>query len=302
MRRILSLRLLRWVAVAGLLLAWLGIVFRGRDGWVVAAMIYYATPWLLRVVAGLLAVIVLRHRGLRLMAATCLLVSSVEGWRSFRFDVMPMAGDAELQVSIYNAGRTLEGDPEAWFSLGNADLTAVVESGDFSEEKWQAFATATKGLNWQRFGGTMLGVKGKILSHETLGVHDRYRCYRARVELGEHGEMTVIVADVRSQPWMSRDQAMAGILRAAAKDPKVVVLGDFNTPPGSKWYRDWHDTLLLANDGPRLGFRETWAFGLPLLTLDQVWVGSGWRPIWTDQTQHASDHARVRSILVGRKS
>lgn len=298
MKRRSWIRLLRWAAVAGLLLAWLGLVFRGRDGWVVAATIHYATPWLLRLLAGIFAVVVLRHRGLRLMAATCLLVSAMEGWHSLRFDRLPEPVERELLVSIYNAGRTLERDPESWPVLGNTDLTAVVESGDFTEDAWEAFVGATRGMTWQRFGGTMLGVKGKILSHESLGVHDRYRCYRARVNLPEHGEITVVVADVRSQPWLPRDQAMEGILRAAAGDPRVVVLGDFNTPPESVWYEGWHSSLSLANDGPRFGFRETWAFGLPLLTLDQVWIGSGWKPLWTDQTRHGSDHSRVRAVLV----
>ena len=297
MKRIPWMRFLRWIAAAGLLLAWLGIVFHGRDGWVIGATIYYGTPWLLRLLAGLFAVVVLKHRGLRLMAATCLLVSAVEGWNSLRFDTLPDAVDGELLVAVYNAGRTLESDPASWTVLGNTDLTGVVESGDFTPEAWQRFLAATPGMTWHRFGGTLLGVKGQILSHESLGVHDRYRCYRARVNLPEHGEMTVIVADVRSQPWLSRDQAMAGILRAASDDPKVVVLGDFNTPPGSTWYEDWRSTLSLANDGPRSGFRETWVFGLPLLTLDQVWIGSAWKPLWTDQTRHGSDHSRVRAVL-----
>lgn len=284
--------------MAGLLLAWVGIGFKGRDGSAAAATIYYGTPWLLRLLAGLFAVVVLRHRGLRLMAAACLLVSVGEGWNSLRFDTLPDVVERELLVAVYNAGRTLESDPESWAVLGNTDLTGVVESGEFTPETWERFLAGTPGMSWQRFGGTMLGVKGRILSHESLGVHDRYRCYRARVKLREHGEMTVIVADVRSQPWLSRDQAMAGILRAASGDTKVIVLGDFNTPPESKWYRDWRASLTLANDGPRSGFRETWAFGLPLLTLDQVWIGSGWRTEWTDQTRHASDHSRVRAILV----
>jgi len=297
MKRLPGMRVLKWIAVMGLLVAWLGILCRGRDGWVIGAVIYYATPWLLRLVAGLLAVIVLKHWGLRLMAATCLLVSVMEGWHSLRFDEVPGPVSGELLVSIYNAGRTLEKNPESWPVLGNTDLTAVVESGDFTADTWQAFGTATRGMNWLRFGGTVLGVKGMILSHESLGVDDRYRCYRVRVKLPEHGEMTVIVADVRSQPWLSRDQTMEGILRATGGDPRIVVLGDFNTPPGAGCYKDWRLSLALANDGPRSGFRETWAFGLPLLTLDQVWIGSGWRTLWTEKTWHGSDHSRVKAVL-----
>lgn len=298
MRRERWKRILRLTATAGLALAWLGIVSRGRDEWVVPATIYYATPWVLRIFAGIFAVAVLKHWGLRMMAATCILVSSMEAWHSWKSDEMPPAADAGLRVSIYNSGRTLETDREAWPSLGNADLMAVVESGDFTDENWQEFTAATGGINWLRFGGTMLGVKGKVLSRESLGIHDRYRCYRVRVELPEHGEMTVLVVDIRSQPWLSRELAMAGILKATAGDPGAVVLGDFNTPPGSKWYRDWHSSLTLANDGPHSGFRETWAYGLPLLTLDQVWVGSRWQPLWTDHTRHDSDHSQVRTVLM----
>jgi hypothetical protein len=291
-------RFIRAAAMAGLTLAWLGVIFRGRDGSTVTAVIYYATPWLLRLLAGLFAVAVLKHWGLRLMAATCVLVSAMEAWHSWKSDEVSLAVDRELQVSIYNTGRTLETDREAWFSLGNADLTAVVESGDFTDENWQAFTAATNGVNWLRFGGTMLGVKGKVLSQESLGVYDLYRCYRVRVQLPEHGEMTAVVVDIRSQPWLSREQAMAGVLKATRGDPSVVVLGDFNTPPGSKWYQDWHSSLSLANDGPHSGFRETWAYGLPLLTLDQVWIGSRWKAVWTDHTRHDSDHSRVRTVLV----
>ena len=177
------------------------------------------------------------------------------------------------------------------------EVTAIVEAGDFTPEKWQDFATATAGMEWRRFGGTMLGVRGKILFHESLGVEDLYRCYRCRVSLPQHGEFTVVVVDIRSQPWLPREKSMADILAAAKDDPRVIVLGDFNTPPETKWCRDWQPTLTLANNGPRRGFRETWAFGAPLLTLDQIWLGKGWKAVWTEHTRHGSDHARVRAVL-----
>ena len=90
---------------------------------------------------------------------------------------------------------------------------------------------------------------------------------------------------------------MAGILAAARDDPRAIVLGDFNTPPETRWCGDWQGTLTLANNGPHRGFRETWAFGLPLLTLDQIWLGKGWQAIWTEHSRHGSDHARVRVVL-----
>jgi endonuclease/exonuclease/phosphatase family metal-dependent hydrolase len=141
-------------------------------------------------------------------------------------------------------------------------------------------------------------VRGRILSHESLGVHDRFRCHRVRVAVHGHGELTVVVADVRSQPWISRGPALATILRAAADDPRAIILGDFNTPPESAWFRAWEARgFSLANDGPRHGFRETWAYGLPLWTLDHIWTAPGWTTLHADQSRHGSDHSRVRVRL-----
>lgn len=300
MKRDRWLRLIRFVATAGLLLAWLGMIFKGRDSTVFAAVIYYATPWLPRLMAGLFALLVLKHWGFRLMAATCLLVSLLEGWHSFRRDELPPLAVGDLRASIYNAGRTLEKTPDTWPALADTDVMAVVETGDFTGDTWQRFTAATPGMEWKRFPGTMLGVRGRILSSESLGVRNQYKCYRVRVSLPAHGELTVVVADLESSPLIPRGPAMAGILAAATGDPRVIVLGDFNTPPESRWYRDWNPVLALANDGPRHGFRETWAHGLPLLTLDQIWTGTLWQAVATGKIRHRSDHSQFKVVLEPR--
>ena len=299
MTRERRLRILRAVAATGLAIAWAGLLCRGKDGTVIAATLFYATPWLLRLMAGMLAACVLKHWGFRVMAATCAIISLLEGWRSWRSDDLPLPFGGELSASVWNAGRHLDESPEAWPAVGKADLSAVIECGSFSDDERGRFTAANPDHEWQRFdGSTMLGVRGKILSHESLGVHDLFRCHRVKVRLADQAELTVIVVDVRSQPWISREPSLAGILKAAAGDPKTIILGDFNTPLESKWFRPWREQgLTLANDGPRKGFRETWAYGLPLLTLDHIWLGPGWKPLRVDRSRHGSDHLMVNSLL-----
>ena len=292
-------RFFRFVAGAGLFVACAGWLCRGADRWMIPGVLYYATPWLLRLTAGLVALAAFRHWRLRAVAGTCAFVSLLEGARSFRFDDLKVRADAPV-VAVWNAGRDLQGKPAAWPELALTDLCAVIECGKhFNEEGWREFIAATPDHEWKRFdGSTMLGVRGRILSHESLGVHDRFRCHRVRVALPDHGEFTVVVADIRSQPWISREQAMAGILRAAGDDPRAIILGDFNTPPESVWFREWRTRgFTLANDGPRRGFRETWAHGLPLLTLDHVWLAPGWRPLRCDRLRLGSDHLAVKVVL-----
>lgn len=293
----------RIVAGTGFALAWAGLVCRGGDRWMIPAVLFYATPWLVRLLAALLALVVFRHRGLRIMAGACAFISLLEGERSFRLGDLPDTPPGAPVVSVWNAGRALDCNPAAWPAAGQADISAVIERGNFDDDEWRGFTAVNPDHEWKRFdGSTMLGVRGKILSHESLGVHDRFRCHRVRVALPGHGELTVVVADIRSQPWISREQAMATILRAAGDDPRAIILGDFNTPPESVWFREWRARgFSLANDGPRRGFRETWAYGLPLLTLDHVWLAPGWRPLRCDRVRLGSDHLAVK-VLLGQDS
>jgi len=298
-------RSLRAAAAVGLAVTLAGLLCRSRDTLVLPAVIYYATPWLLRFLAALLAVLVFRNRGLRAIAGIAAILSGAEGWQSFRRDEPPPGLPSGLRVSVWNAGRALKQHPAAWLTLGDADLSAVIELGPLGDEEWQRFTNRSPDHEWRRFdGSTMLGVRGKILSHESLGLHDRFRCHRVRVALPDHGELTVVVADVRSQPWISRETAIAAILRAAADDPRAIIVGDFNTPPESAWFAEWRTRgFALANDGPRRGFRETWAYGLPLWTLDHVWTAPGWTTLRCDLSHHGSDHARVRVLLAaGQKN
>ncbi|MCW1885280.1 endonuclease/exonuclease/phosphatase family protein [Luteolibacter flavescens] len=295
-------RVVQAVAIGGLAIAWAGLLCRGQDGTAITATLHYGTSWLLRLAAGVLAVCALRHWGFRVMAGGCVLVALLEGWHSWRLDSEPSPTPGEITVSVWNAGRDLDGNPAAWPAVGQADVSGVIECGSFSAAEWQGFTAANPGHEWRRFdGSTMLGVRGKILSHESLGDWPLYRCHRVRVMLADHGEMTVVIVDIRSQPWLSREPAMAGILRAAAGDPRTIILGDFNTPPESRWFRPWREHgLSLANDGPRRGFRETWAYGAPLLTLDHIWLGAEWQPRWVARSSHGSDHSMVTCRMVGR--
>ena len=55
----------RVIAGNGFVLAWAGIISRGGDRWMIPAVFYYATPWLLRLLAALVALAAFRHWGLQ---------------------------------------------------------------------------------------------------------------------------------------------------------------------------------------------------------------------------------------------
>ena len=79
------------------------------------------------------------------------------------------------------------------------------------------------------------------------------------------------------------------------------MLGDFNTPPESRWYE--HATrhrFTLANRAQSRGFVETWAWGLPVHTLDPIWLSPHFEAIGARQEARASDHRLVEATVVRR--
>jgi hypothetical protein len=46
-----------------------------------------------------------------------------------------------------------------------------------------------------------------------------------------------------------------------------------------------------------MGFRETWPYGIPLWTLDQIWTGPGWETLTAGHARYGSDHAKVNVAL-----
>jgi endonuclease/exonuclease/phosphatase (EEP) superfamily protein YafD len=76
-------------------------------------------------------------------------------------------------------------------------------------------------------------------------------------------------------------------------------MGDFNTPSESVHYETFRQHMNDALDTAGTGFRETWFWGLPLLSLDHIWLGKDWhileaRKIWTRSSDHAALFARMR--------
>lgn len=291
-----------WIARAGaiaLVGAGLGLLARlVGDRTPPSAVLIYATPWLVLLLAGLVGVAGGR-RGWKWLGLVPLgwgLAGGIGSWRT----PGPAATEARpgetLSIATWNAARKLDDSPAQWHF--DSDLVAVIESGDFNAAEWQAFRAATPKYDWHRSGtGMLLGIRhGKLLASQPLGEHNRYRGRRELVEV-KGWRLVLVLADIESRPWMLREPAIRGLF-AAADSGTSVVLGDFNTPPQGKSFRVARErNFRLANDAQSSGFRETWPFGLPLHTLDQIWAGPGLEVISARQERRNSDHALVEAIV-----
>jgi hypothetical protein len=285
----------------GIALLGTALEFSLKDRWVPTAIIYYATPWCLRGLMGAASCIIAwRDKALRWTGMGIVLCSSFQGVESLQFRKPGVPPASALRVSTWNVGHELHVRPDLWPAAAESDICAMVETGRFTEEEWRRFTSTAPQESWLRLdAGTAIGVKGSILDSEPI--HEPlspFRAFRVRLSLTGWDPFNVIVVDIHSQPWFSREPVMKAIYQAAAADRRCIILGDFNTPSQSRWLRPWRAAgLRLANDGPRNGFRETWPYGLPLWTLDQIWTGPNWEALATQHVRYGSDHAKVNVVL-----
>ncbi|OYV05754.1 MAG: hypothetical protein CFE26_09955, partial [Verrucomicrobiales bacterium VVV1] len=146
---------------------------------------------------------------------------------------------------------------------------------------------------WERLeGGIVVGVRGKLLGTTAFGDAGRFRCHRVNVQI-DGTDWSILAIDIPSQPWLLRQPYLDRIL-SVAENERCLILGDFNTPPDAWGFDAWKDRFTLANDSGRKGFQETWLYGLPVLTLDQLWLSKDLRNLSTTMTPTLrSDHVRM---------
>lgn len=268
-----------------------------RDIVPVTAVIFFGVPWLLRLGFIVAAVVLLRPRKLafRLLFGVIAIQGLADAARSFNWRAEPPVAGNGFDVTLWNAGRKLSSMSGDWKNLAGPEtkLVVLVEAGSFTDEQWGQFTATHPGLLWlQLEGGIVVGVKGTVLEEEALGDRPRFRCHRLKV-LIDGRAYTVIAVDIPSQPWDLREPYLNHI-NLAARGPRTMVLGDFNTPPSARGFDRWIQSRELVNHEHGRGFEETWPYGLPLLTLDQLWVSRDLRgTTLRREATLRSDHLRM---------
>jgi len=289
-----------WVALAA---GWLALLSRlPGDRWLPAAVISYGSPWLLTGAAGLAAFFLLRPSW-KWLALPVLGFAVQAGWRSLDPGKGTAAAVPAFTAATWNAAHCLAAHPQHWDFP--ADLTVITETGDFDGEgggrtsTLDDFRSRHPGMEWQRYGdGLTLGVRGRILAHESFGDPRYLRCVRAEVVTAGGHAIDVILVDIRSQPWLSRRPSLEAIFEKACRGRPTLVMGDFNTPAESMLLdKATAGRFLAAHESPVRGFRETWPWGIPLLTLDQIWAGGGLVPVSHRKEIRHSDHAYVEAVI-----
>ena len=112
----------------------------------------------------------------------------------------------------------------------------------------------------------------------------------------------VAVADVAPHPFLSRRPQLQSVLALVGGRRDGVIVGDFNTPLESALLADYRRNFVEAFEVAGSGFKETWPCGLPLLSIDHIWVAPEWCVVSAEKLWRltGSDHAALFVTLLRR--
>jgi endonuclease/exonuclease/phosphatase (EEP) superfamily protein YafD len=294
--------LLRLVQILAWSLIGIGVVLHAtvRDGVDPIIVVFYVLPMM--VMLGLAALLCLfpRRRSLAILAAA--LIAATWCARSFSWHVPEPAAADEVRVLFWNLNRPTEPFKPLIGMIRELkpDFVACVEPGENAASNVEDYKAALPGYDCQFMPRGILWLSRHTSRYRARGRLDSLGAYAVfEAELAGRTQRFVTL-DVYGPPLLSRRGQLAEGLGFSNQDPRVIVLGDFNTPTESVHFDAYRqqglqDSLTVGGRG----FRETWFYGLPLLSLDHIWLGKDWhvleaRKIWTRQSDHAAIFVRAR--------
>lgn len=281
-----------WLAlVAGLLLH-----FTIRDRIDYVATVFYALPLPL---LGCLAVVLCAWpRWRRGAAVVALLVFVIWFSRSWCWnDPKPaVAGTPEFRALYWNLSRPMTPcvDLIDLVSRLQPDVVGCVEPGDDFMRHSAAYEKALPGYTCHLMPrGIMLLSRWpvKMLGRGRLDATGAFAYFDVTAP---QGAVRLVLVDVWAAPLLPRKRSLDESLSYAENRGDCIIMGDFNTPAESAWFGPYRAQTQSAFAVGGRGFRETWFWRLPVLSLDHIWVGKNWRVIETQKINRwSSDHAAL---------
>jgi endonuclease/exonuclease/phosphatase (EEP) superfamily protein YafD len=256
-----------------------------QDTWPLSAWIFYFVPppviTLLLLAATILLAVIAASGAAVVCLATATLVYAQ--WHfSQEFHRPCAAVDGGVRVLAWNVARGRAGwDAIAEYAAQtNADVIGLVEGGDPSEQRLQFWRERFEGYTaLLPGGGLVLLVRGDVESSRFQQLVGISSALVADLEIGGK-KLRLVLADLDASPRFDKRRLTESLLGLAdtRNGAPVVLMGDFNMPTDSRWFRPLRESFTHAFEQAGSGRLATWPAETPLVALDHVWVSRGFRP------------------------
>jgi endonuclease/exonuclease/phosphatase (EEP) superfamily protein YafD len=299
--------LLRHTGQAGWLLLAAGLLlqFGLKDRLPGLALLFYALPKPCLLALATVLALWPGATGRRRLAALGVAVAIGLSWLSPQLARPPPPAAAphadDVRLLVWNVARP-QGPHAGLIEVVRArqpHIVAVIEPGRVQPDWLRAYEQALPGYRADWMPRGLLWLSSVPSRYRERGKLDGIGAY-ARFEVsGPWPAFPVVVADVFAHLLHPRRGQLQAVLAQARDRPDALVVGDLNTPLESVFFEPWRARYRNVFEAHPGGLAETWPLGLPLLSLDQVWMGADWQVVEVEKLwrMRDSDHAALFVVL-----
>lgn len=283
------LKILYWIVNVVIIAALLAIHFVLKERSYTDSINFYAYPLPLIIVVVLLLSVFLSKRKYNLILAGIL--SIIWLGRSFKIHSPETIKSADLEVVFWNAAR--ENDLEAAFKENNGipDVMFLVESRKNDIDKLQ--------LKYPNYFFYRLKDELYVFSKTKIEIESENTSnYDSTVINLNIKGINFYAVDVTGSFDVPRSWELDYVTKFIKTNKKTIVLGDFNVPFESKYLNKIKSEFNHAFNKKGNGFRETWFWNIPLLSLDHIWVSKDLKILKTQKINtFKSDHTMLKTYI-----
>ncbi|MFH4966636.1 endonuclease/exonuclease/phosphatase family protein [Gaetbulibacter sp. M240] len=272
------------------ILALLSIHFLIKDSSFKTSLWFYILPLpLIIVIVVVLSILLGKYRKYNLILAGILTLIWLG--RSLNINLTEVPKTNNLEIVFWNASR--DNGFQSAFQL-NGDLPDLMILCETKGNNFDSLAAKYPKYNfYQTAGGLEIFSKKpiRILKEEVSKFH-------SEVVQFQMDDINFYAIDLQGSTDVPRAWELAFLNSQIEEVHRTILMGDFNLPYESILFKDIKSNFYDALTKKGNGFRETWFWNLPLLSLDHIWASKDISIYRAQKIKtNKSDHTMIRAYV-----
>lgn len=276
------------VAIILVLLA-IHFVIKEQTFW--SSLYFYACPLpvIIFVVLAMSIILTKRWRRYNLIIATVLLIIWLS--RSFKIHIPDTVKETDLEVVFWNASR--ENTFESVINE-SGDIPDVMVLVEFRKKNIEELKKRYPEYYFYKSDRELF-----IFSKTPLDtIIENTSNYNTTVINFKTAGLNFYAVDATGSPDVPKEWGLTYINKSIKEKNNTIVLGDFNVPYESVYLKQLKTDFNQAFNKKGNGFRETWVYNIPLLSLDHIWVSKDLEILKTEKLYTTkSDHSMLKTFV-----
>lgn len=256
-----------------------------------SSLFYYAFPLpvIFLIVLFLSIFLYQKFRRYNLFLASLLLIIWLG--RSFKIHIPERINENDLEIVFWNASRKNSLNQAFILNKSIPNVLVMVESTKDSVESLKN--------QYPDYYFFLSEKEIAIFSKAPIKIiEEQASIHNSKVVNFETSNLNFYAVDVQGSQDVPRKTAVGFVDGIIGKNKNTIVLGDFNAPYESKYLDRFKTDFNHAFNKKGNGFRETWFWNIPLLSLDHIWVSKDLEILKTKKTgTFKSDHNMIKTFV-----